>query len=66
VGEFDELAGHDLVEAVYAGDTVAEGDHGSDFINLDPLVEIFYLLAKQFCYLIRLDVCHVFLLLVSI
>ena len=65
VGEFDELAGHDLVEAVDAGDTVAEGDDGADLVDLDALLEVLNLLAKQFSYLIRLDLCHVFLLLDS-
>ena len=45
VGEFDELAGHDLVEAVDARDTVAEGDDGSDLVDLDALLEVFNLLA---------------------
>jgi hypothetical protein len=43
--EFNELAGHDLVEAVNARDTVAEGDDGSDFVDLNALVKIFNLLA---------------------
>ncbi len=65
VGELNELAGHDLVEAVDAGDTVAEGDDGADFVDLDALLVVLNLLAKQLCYLTCLDLCHVFLLLYS-
>ena len=65
VGKLDQLAGHDLVEAVHARDTVAEGDDGADLVDLDALLVVLNLLAKQFGYLIRLDLCHVFLLLAS-
>ena len=65
VGELDELAGHDLVEAVDACDTVAERDDGADLVDLDRLVVVLNLLAKQLCYLICVDLCHVFLLLDS-
>ena len=65
VGELDELACHDLVEAVDAGDAVTERDHGTDFVDLDLLLVVFNLLAKQLCYLICVDLCHVFLLLDS-
>src|SRR6266851_3621153 len=65
VGELDELAGHDLVQTVDARDAVAEGDDGSNLIDLDALFEVLNLLAKQLCYLICLDLCHVFLLLDS-
>ncbi len=65
VGKLDELAGHDLVQAVDARDTVAEGDDGADLVDLDALLEVLNLLAKQLCYLICLDLCHVFLLLDS-
>ncbi len=44
VGEFNELAGHDLVEAMDARDTVAE-EMTVPSSDLDALVEVFNLLA---------------------
>jgi len=34
VREGEQFAGHDLIEAVNAGDAVAEGDDGADFVDL--------------------------------
>ena len=65
VGKLDQLAGHDLVEAMDARDTVAQRDDRADLVDLDALLVVLNLLAKQFCYLISLDLCHVFLLLDS-
>ena len=36
VREAEQLAGHHLVEAVEAGDAVAKGDDGADFVDLRP------------------------------
>jgi hypothetical protein len=33
VGKAEKLSGHDLVEAVDAGDAVAEGDDRADFVD---------------------------------
>ena len=33
--EAEQLAGHDLVEAVDTGDSVAEGNDGADFVDRD-------------------------------
>ena len=57
--KFDQLAGHDLVQAMHAGNTIAQRYHRADLIYLDTLLVVLYLLAKQFGYLIRLDLCHV-------
>ena len=46
VREGEQLAGHDLVEAVEAGDAVAEGGDGADFVDLDLGVVVRDLLAK--------------------
>jgi hypothetical protein len=62
VGKFDELAGHDLVEAVNARDTVSERDDGADLVDLDLLLVVLNLLAKQLCYLTCVDLCQVVLL----
>ena len=45
VGKFNELAGHDLVEAVDARDTITKGDDGADLVDLDALLEVLDLLA---------------------
>ena len=58
-GKLNQLAGHDLVEAVNARDTVAEGDDRADLVDLDALLVVLNLLAKQLCYLICLNLCHV-------
>ena len=38
-GNCDELAGHDAVEAVDAGDAVADGDDGADFRDVDAAAD---------------------------
>src|SRR6202521_4014657 len=45
--EFDHLAGLDVVEAVDAGDAVADGQHLSDFGNLSLLAEILDLVLED-------------------
>src|SRR4051812_5176380 len=47
VFEFDHLAGLDIVEAVDAGDAVADGQHLSDFGNLGLLAEILDLVLED-------------------
>ena len=39
VRELHELAGHDAVEAVDAGDAVADGDDGADFRDVDAAAD---------------------------
>ncbi len=52
-GELEEFAGHGLVEAMDAGNTVTDGDDGSGFADLDLATEGFDLLlddrADFFC-----------------
>ena len=57
--ELDQLTGHDLVQAVDTSDSVSQGDDRSDLVDLDALLEVFDLLAKQFRDFIRFDLCHV-------
>ena len=45
VREAEQFARHDLVEAVDAGDAVAEGDDGADFVNRDFRFVVLDLLA---------------------
>ena len=59
VRELDQLAGHHLVQAMNARDAVAQRDDRADLVHLDPLLVVLNLLAKQLCYLIRPDLCHV-------
>jgi hypothetical protein len=41
-----------------ARNTVAQGDHGPDLVDLDALLVVFNLLAEQLGYLIRVNLCH--------
>jgi hypothetical protein len=45
VGEAEELSGHDFVEAIDAGDAVAEGDDGANFVDRDFRFVVLDLLA---------------------
>ena len=45
VREAEQLAGHDLVEAVDTGDAVTEGDDGADFVDRDLRFVVLDLLA---------------------
>ncbi len=47
VGEFDHLAGLDLVEPIDAGDTVTDGKHLADFGDFGFLPEILDLLLED-------------------
>ena len=53
-----QLAGHDLVEPVNAGDTVAERSDRADLVHLDLGVVIRDLLAKKLRNLVCLDLSH--------
>src|SRR5207302_3308943 len=39
VGKLDELTGHDPIETVHAGDSIAHGHHGPHFRNVDSLAD---------------------------
>ena len=58
VREAEQFAGHDLVEPVQAGDAVAEGCDGTDFVDLDLRVVVRDLLAKKLRNLVCLDLSH--------
>jgi hypothetical protein len=47
VGEFDHLAGLDIVEAIYARDSVADRENGPDFGNFGVGVEVRDLVADD-------------------
>ena len=58
VREREQFARHDLVEAVNAGDTVADRHHGADFVDRDLRFVIVDLLADELCNLVCFDLCH--------
>src|ERR1035438_5490117 len=60
VGKLEHLAGHDLVQAMQAGNAVAQRDDGANLVYLDALLVVLDLLAEQLGDLIRINLCHVF------
>ena len=54
----EQLAGHHLVEAVQAGNAVAQRGDGPDFVHLDLRVVVRDLLAKKLCNLVCFDLSH--------
>ena len=56
VAEVDELAGHDLVEAVDSRDSVADGEHRADLGDVDRLLVTRQLLLQNLGDLVRFDV----------
>ena len=58
VREREQFAGHDLVEAVNAGDAVADGDDGADFIDGDLGFVVLDLLTNELGNLVCLDLGH--------
>src|SRR5581483_8303519 len=59
VAEVDELAGHDFVEAVDAGDTIAQRDHGADFVDRNFGFVVFNLLTNELGNFVCFDLCHI-------
>src|SRR6185437_3166004 len=57
-GEAQQFAGHDLIEAVEAGDAVAEGGNGADLVDLHLGIVVRDLLAKNLRNLVCLDLSH--------
>ena len=60
VRKAEQLAGHDLVQAVQAGNAVAQRCDGPDFVHLDLGVVVRDLLAKKLRNLVCLDLSHFF------
>ena len=58
VREAEQLAGHHLVEAVEAGNAVAQRSDGPDLVHLDLRIVVRDLLAKKLCNLVCLDLSH--------
>ena len=56
--ELEQLAGHDLVQAVNAGNTVADGHDRADFVDGNLGFVIFDLLADELCNLVCFDLRH--------
>ena len=54
-GELEQLAGHDLLEAVDARDAVADGEDRAGLLDLDGFFEGLDLGAKNLADLFRLD-----------
>ena len=60
--ELDQLTGHYFIETVDPCDAVSERDHRPDLVHLDALFVVVDLLPQQLRYLIRANLCHVFIL----
>ena len=58
VRKAEQLAGHHLVQAVQAGNAVAQRGDGPDFVHLDLGVVVRDLLAKKLRNLVCLDLSH--------
>ena len=58
VRKLEQFSGHDFVEAVNAGDTVAQGDDRADFVHGNLGLVILDLLADQLRDLVCFDLCH--------
>ena len=58
VRELDQFAGHDLFQAVDAGDAVAHRDDRADFGDVDRAVVIFNLLAENAGNFVRSNLSH--------
>ncbi len=58
VGEAEQLASHDFVEAVDAGDAVTERGDGADFVDLDLGVVVRDLVAKELRDFVCFDLSH--------
>ena len=60
VGELEHLAGHGLVQAMEAGDAVAERDDRPDFIDANLRVVVLNLLLQELRDLVCVDLSHAF------
>ena len=58
VRELDQFAGHDVLQAVDAGDAVADRDHGAGFGDIDRLIVILNFVAQYARDFICSDVSH--------
>ena len=58
VREGEKFAGHDLIEAVDAGDAIAQRDDGAGFVHGDLGFVVLDLLADQFGNFVCFDLCH--------
>ena len=58
VRELEQFAGHDFVQAMDAGDAVAQGDDRADFVHGDLGFVVLDLLPDQLCDLVCFDLCH--------
>ena len=56
--EGEQFSGHDFVEAVNAGNAVAQRDDRADFIHGDLGFVVLDLLPDQLCDLVCFDLCH--------
>src|ERR1017187_3650421 len=58
VRELDQLARHDLFEAVNSGDAVADGDHRAHLGDVDGALVVFDFLAQNTGYFVRSNLSH--------
>ena len=56
--ELEQFSGHDFVEAMHAGNAVAQGDDRADFIHGDLGLVVLDLLPDQLRDLVCFDLCH--------
>ena len=57
-GNDKQLAGHDLLQAVNTGDTVAQREHRADFVDRDLGFVVFDLLANELCNFVCFNLSH--------
>ena len=60
VRKAEELSGHNFVEAVDAGNAVAKGDDGADFVDRNFRFVVLDLLAELLGYFVCFDLGHKF------
>ena len=58
VRQFQQLAGHDAIEAVNAGHAVTHGNHRSHFRHGDRAIEVLDLLANNLGYFVSFNLGH--------
>src|ERR1017187_7575043 len=58
VRELDQLARHDLLEAVDSGDAVTDGDDRADLGDVDGALVVFDFLAQNAGYFVRSNLSH--------
>src|SRR6266481_3857917 len=58
VTKIEQLAGHDLVETINTGDSIAQRDNGANFVHRDLGLVVLNLLAYKFGYFVCFNLGH--------